>query len=720
MAKGTLTVRVLGDTKPFSKAVGGIGGKLGKLAKAGAAAFAVAGAAAVTGAFKVAEFGDEVAKSAGKAGLAVEPFQELRFAFGQGGVEAATMDTALLKFNKRLGESATGVGTADDAFAALGVSLTDADGGVRDAGGAIDEVLPKLAAIESDAERASLAGDLFGQRAGPELAAALSDGIGGIDAAREKAQELGIVMGGPAAEAAEKFTDQFDDIKQSALGFAREALTPLMVLMSDKVFPAIQDGIGRLRELKVVFGEAGGGADGLKAVFADLFGGEGGGLFAGILDAARSAIASLVEWLAGDGFTQIFTFIMESRERLFEAAMTLFPALLEAAVTFLPQLLAWFTETMIPRLLEFIVTSVPTLLDAAVTLFTSLVDAVVQVLPNLISTLLDDVLPTVLETVLGMIPQLLETAVELFMMLVDAVVEVLPDLISTLLGDVLPEVLDALLGMIPELLNTAVELFLMLVDAVIEVLPELLQTLLVDVLPQVLETILGMIPELLEAAIEAFFALVTGLLDVLPDLLDTLLVDVLPQVIETLIGMIPELLVASFDVFMALVDGLLDALPELLTTIVTEVIPGVVGAVLEMVPKLVAIGGDIVGGIWDGIKGTGSWLKDKVVGWAADVLPGPIADLLGISSPSKLFAEMGRDVGRGLAQGIEGSRRWVESASADLAKAAQVDASTTLSATMPPGGVALAGGQTSTAYMRMHPDDLRTMARMVVQISRAA
>jgi hypothetical protein len=101
-----------------------------------------------------------------------------------------------------------------------------------------------------------------------------------------------------------------------------------------------------------------------------------------------------------------------------------------------------------------------------------------------------------------------------------------------------------------------------------------------------------------------------------------------------------------------------------------------------MVPKLVAAGKDIVGGIWDGIKSMGDWLKNKVVAWAADVLPGPIADLLGISSPSKLFAEMGRDVGRGLAQGIEESRRWVESASADLAKAAQVDASKTLSATM--------------------------------------
>jgi len=55
MAKaGTLTVKVLGDTKPFEKAIGGIGGKLGKLASVGAKSFAVAGAAAVAGAFKVA------------------------------------------------------------------------------------------------------------------------------------------------------------------------------------------------------------------------------------------------------------------------------------------------------------------------------------------------------------------------------------------------------------------------------------------------------------------------------------------------------------------------------------------------------------------------------------------------------------------------------------------------------------------------------------------
>lgn len=629
MAKGQLTVRVLGDTKPFQKSVKGVGKSIGKVAKVGAAAFGAVGAAAVAGAFKVADYGDEVAKSAQKAGLAVEPFQELRFAFGQGGVEAATFDTAMQKFNKRLGESATTGGTADDAFASLGVSLRDADGNVREAGDTLDEVLPKLADIESDAERAAVAGDLFGQRAGPELAAALADGTEGIDAAREKAQELGIVMDEDAAAAAEEFTDQWDDIKQSALGFMRQGLTPVMEMLSGTVFPFITGtAIPKLQELWQVFQDGEGFVGGLSDVFSNLFSGgdEGGGLFSGLIDAARGAFDQLLAWLTSGGLTQILTWIMESRQRLFEAAMELFPALLDAAVQFLPQLLDWVTGTMIPQLLQFIVSAVPQLLDAAVTLFNALIDAVITVLP---------------------------------------------DLISTLLGDVLPQLLQTVLGMVPELLSTAIELFLALVDAILQVLPDILTTLITEVLPQVLTTIIEMAPQLLTAAIEAFFALVRGLLDVLPDLISTLLVDVLPELLTTLVEMAPDLLGAAIEAFFALVDALIETIPELISTIVFDVIPEIVEAIINAVPKILDAGKDLARGLWEGIKSMAGWLYQKVIGWARDVLPGPIADLLDLGSPSKLMAEIGRQSGEGLAIGIEATQRLVRRSAQDLARVAE-------------------------------------------------
>ncbi len=64
------------------------------------------------------------------------------------------------------------------------------------------------------------------------------------------------------------------------------------------------------------------------------------------------------------------------------------------------------------------------------------------------------------------------------------------------------------------------------------------------------------------------------------------------------------------------------------------------------------IGQDIVRGLWDGIKDMGGWLKDKVGGFISDHVPGPVKKLLGIGSPSKLFADIGRDVVLGLIQGI--------------------------------------------------------------------
>lgn len=87
----------------------------------------------------------------------------------------------------------------------------------------------------------------------------------------------------------------------------------------------------------------------------------------------------------------------------------------------------------------------------------------------------------------------------------------------------------------------------------------------------------------------------------------------------------------------------------------------------NFIKGVVNIGGNIVSGIWDGIKSMGSWLKDKIMSWAAKVIPGPIASILGIRSPSRLMMEYGRNIGEGLAEGILDSQTDVMEASERLA-----------------------------------------------------
>ncbi|SOB83134.1 phage tail tape measure protein [Streptomyces sp. 1331.2] len=68
-------------------------------------------------------------------------------------------------------------------------------------------------------------------------------------------------------------------------------------------------------------------------------------------------------------------------------------------------------------------------------------------------------------------------------------------------------------------------------------------------------------------------------------------------------------------------------------------------------------GRDVVRGLWEGIKSMGSWLKDTLMGWAKNLIPGPIAKALGIHSPSRVMArDIGRWIPAGIVSGIEGGQ----------------------------------------------------------------
>jgi phage-related minor tail protein len=91
------------------------------------------------------------------------------------------------------------------------------------------------------------------------------------------------------------------------------------------------------------------------------------------------------------------------------------------------------------------------------------------------------------------------------------------------------------------------------------------------------------------------------------------------------------------------------------TKVATEVpkIISSIGKFFDELPdKMLNIGNNIVTGLWNGIKNSWSWLKDKVSGLFGNLVKG-IKDGLGISSPSKLFAdEVGAMIPAGISVGI--------------------------------------------------------------------
>lgn len=73
----------------------------------------------------------------------------------------------------------------------------------------------------------------------------------------------------------------------------------------------------------------------------------------------------------------------------------------------------------------------------------------------------------------------------------------------------------------------------------------------------------------------------------------------------------------------------------------------------KSVPKqMVEIGKNIVMGLWEGIKAMASWIGDKVSGFVGGIVDG-VKGMLGIHSPSRVFAGIGQNMALGLGQGFE-------------------------------------------------------------------
>jgi len=107
-------------------------------------------------------------------------------------------------------------------------------------------------------------------------------------------------------------------------------------------------------------------------------------------------------------------------------------------------------------------------------------------------------------------------------------------------------------------------------------------------------------------------------------------------------------------------------------------------------------GQSIVTGLWNGIKSMGSWLRDTLMGWAKDLIPGPIAKALGIGSPSKVMAEVvGRWIPAGVAMGAEDNRGVLDKTMAGLVNPQTAQPGTPLTNGMAP----LLGSQAGTGLV---------------------
>lgn len=213
----------------------GMSGKLGKgiksAGKIGLGAAAAIGTA-VTGAFaatnKLVGGFDDIAKTAPKLGVSTDTLQEMDYWAGQNGVSSGDMEKAIGRLNQRMGMAADGNEKYSNALTKLGVDMDGVKNGTVSTDDAMAQSIQTLSQMENEQEKVALASELFGTKLSRELMPALQDGSLSIEEAKEKAEELGIVIDGETLAGAEDFADSWDDITRSLSIFGQKVLAELI------------------------------------------------------------------------------------------------------------------------------------------------------------------------------------------------------------------------------------------------------------------------------------------------------------------------------------------------------------------------------------------------------------------------------------------------------------------------------------------------------------
>lgn len=299
----------------LTKAANGLGSVSGgTVAAAGGAAALVAvivkcEQALIAVAKESAAWADELVTLSKTSNLSVQTLQELNYAADFLDVSTTTVTGSLTKLTNKMQDAQSGTGAAAEAFARLGVDVTDADGQLRRAEDVFLDCIDALGAVGNETERDALAMDLFG-RSAQELNPLIKDGSDRLRELSKEAHDAGYVLSNEDVNALAGVQDGFDKLDKTVES-AKNTIAAQFA-------PALSD----------------------------------------TLDSASGAVSTLGDGLAKSGLVENFGSILSSAGSLLEVLANVAPPVLKVlgdALQPIAQLLALIadTATVIHGLLTF-------------------------------------------------------------------------------------------------------------------------------------------------------------------------------------------------------------------------------------------------------------------------------------------------------------------------------------------------------------------------------
>lgn len=297
----------------------------------------------------------------------------------------------------------------------------------------------------------------------------------------------------------------------------------------------------------------------------------------------------------------------------------------EGDITAIGERISSFLMDGIKRISEYL----PEVIEMVSIMLTELVNVLVALLPTLL-------------------PPLLEGAIALLTGIIDAIVGNIEPLIEMVVY-LVTTVAEFIIENLPLLIEAAIQIVVALALGIADALPELIPSI-VEAIILIVDTLLNNMDQILNAALQIIMGLAKGLVDALPRLIEAL-----PKIISGIINFItnnlPLIIDMGIKIVLQLAVGLIKAIPQLVAAI-PQIITAIITGIGKAAISIVQVGKNIVTGLWNGISSMVSWIKDKISGFVGGIVSG-VKGVLGIKSPSTVFAGIGDNMAIGLGEGFD-------------------------------------------------------------------
>lgn len=325
-----------------------------------------------------------------------------------------------------------------------------------------------------------------------------------------------------------------------------------------------------------------------------------------------------------------------------------------------------FSEA-IGELVDAAVDKLPDFLSFGANILTSLLSGIIQSIPTLVAQI-PTVVMSIIDALSQMLPQLAESGKEMLSMLADGLKNGIPLMLEAL-PDVIMSFLDYITENLPDILDMGVELITSLAQGILDGIPKFLEKL-PELITSFVDFITENLPKIIEYGVQIAINLATGIIQAIPEIVNRLpeiiaaiargIVNLSASIIEiggSIVGYMVQGIKNLFQSFIDIGKNIIGWIEEGIVNL-TETVAGwgkkivdwLLSGIGGMWDTLVGIGKNIVGGIWEGIKSAWSaftgWIMDGV-----DFIVGGVQGALGIHSPSRVFADIGKNMALGLGEG---------------------------------------------------------------------